>query len=57
MCGEPQKHMSAREASQSLSDLLLKRVAVCISPITLELFIRSEWSKIKLYAHRIHEDE
>ena len=55
MCG-PTEKMTTKEASVALAELMRKRLDISLSPIALELFIRSEWSKIKLYAHRIHED-
>lgn len=57
MCGEQPNKLTAKEAAIALSELMYRKLDVRIDQISLRLFIQSEWSKIKKYAHIIHDGE
>lgn len=48
--------MTAKEAASLLTNLMNNKLDTTIDPVAMRLFIVAHWSKVKLYAHRIHED-
>lgn len=56
VCEPTSTKMTAKEAASLLTNLMNNNLDTTINPIAMRLFIIAHWNKIKLCAHRIHED-
>lgn len=54
MCGDGGKYVSAKDPEDKLSDLLFEETGVRVGPKLLRLFLKSNWDRVAMLAHKIH---